>query len=84
VTQVPSTGAAPKEPAPGLCAPAARQYHSGTTGLQAWLLALVSQLEAARGQLDGREYRTLIDLAGRWLDSERDRLAQRPRLRIVQ
>jgi hypothetical protein len=80
VTQVPSTCTALKVPAHGLCAPDARPHRPAQPACRRGLVALVSHAEAAREQLDEREYQALIDLAGRWLDAERDRLAQRPRL----
>jgi hypothetical protein len=49
--------------------------------LQAWHVALVTPAQAAREQLDDREYEALVDLVGRWFDAERDRLRRGARLR---
>jgi hypothetical protein len=43
-------------------------------GLSAWQLAIVTSVRAAREQLDERDYEVLVDLLGRWFDSERDRV----------
>jgi hypothetical protein len=59
----------------------------GATALAAAQTALVSLLEAWRDQLDNREYATLVELHGRWVDRERSRVQtaerRRRRLRVV-
>lgn len=49
--------------------------------LQAWQVSCITPAQAARDQLDEREYRTLVDLVGRWFDAERERLRLGERLR---
>jgi hypothetical protein len=47
-----------------------------TTGVQAAQVALAAQFDAWRDQLGADEYAVLVDLHGRRLDNERERLAR--------
>ena len=42
--------------------------------IQAAQCGIVAQLEALRSQMGPREYVVVVDLLGRWLDAERERL----------
>lgn len=44
------------------------------SGFQAYLQLLVRQLETGREQLSPHDYAVLIDVVGRWVDTERKRL----------
>jgi hypothetical protein len=47
-----------------------------TSGIQVAQVALAAQLDAWRDQLTANEYAVLVDLHGRRLDNERERLAR--------
>lgn len=54
-----------------------------TTGLQVSLVSLVRQLEAARDELDAREYDALLGVLVNWLSTERGRIARGRQLRAT-